>query len=239
MWSGPYRDLYFHSVCVCKLWILPLSWFVYERMRLRPRPHVSVFNWKRNFFFTHTATVHMYLMKPIKENGTFRKRSLEWKFLKALFSRVCVDRRNRNSSKTLRSQYQFQSTPRNIRNLFEMADGRFPSSGMPSRLSYRFKSINQIRVEGRKRCESATSAREFFWKRKKKVAFSNEYGNVWQGLYLINARVLKIERSLYVKMLYSASLGLDWKECNLFKRSFCSVRFWKYAMKLCIIQCYP
>ena len=37
---------------------------------------------------------------------------------------VRVYRRKRNFSKTLRTRYQFQSTPRNIRNL--MADGRFP-----------------------------------------------------------------------------------------------------------------
>ena len=47
------------------------------------------------------------------------------------FSRVelfhgCVDRRKRNFSKTLRTHYQFQPTPRNIRNFFKMADGRFP-----------------------------------------------------------------------------------------------------------------
>ena len=59
------------------------------------------------------------------ENETFRKRSLEWNFLKTLFSRVRVDRQKRNFSKTLRTQYQFKSTPRNIRNLFKMADGRF------------------------------------------------------------------------------------------------------------------
>ena len=82
---------------------------------------------------------------------TFRKRSPEWNLLKTLFSRVRVDRgkRNfsktlsrvelfenavfactcgqtkRNFSKTLRTHYQFKSTPRNIRNLFKMADGRF------------------------------------------------------------------------------------------------------------------
>ena len=59
------------------------------------------------------------------ENGTFRKRSLEWNFLKTLFSRVRVDRQKRNFSKTLRTHYQFKSTPRNIRNLFKMADERF------------------------------------------------------------------------------------------------------------------
>ena len=35
MWSGPYWELYCHAVCMWKLWNLPLSWFVYERIRLR------------------------------------------------------------------------------------------------------------------------------------------------------------------------------------------------------------
>ena len=60
------------------------------------------------------------------ENRTFRQRSLELNFLKTLFSRVPVYRRERNFSKTLRTHYQVQSTPSNIRNLFKMADGRFP-----------------------------------------------------------------------------------------------------------------
>ena len=53
-------------------------------------------------------------MKTINQNGTFRKRSPYWNFLKTLFSRLRVDMRKRNFSKTLRSHYQFQSTPRNI-----------------------------------------------------------------------------------------------------------------------------
>ena len=49
-------------------------------------------------------------MKTINEKGTFRKRSPEWNFLK-----------------TLRTKYQFQSTPpHNIRNLLKVAEGRFP-----------------------------------------------------------------------------------------------------------------
>ena len=81
---------------------------------------------KRNFFFTDTASVHTYPMKTINENGTFRKRSPEWNVLKTLFSRVRVDKRKRNFSKTLRTKYQFQSTPHNIRNLLKVAEGRFP-----------------------------------------------------------------------------------------------------------------
>ena len=71
-----------------------------------------------------TASVHTYPMKTINENGAFRKRSPKCNFLKTLFF-ACVDRRKRNVSKTLRSHYQFQSTPRNFRNLFKLADGRF------------------------------------------------------------------------------------------------------------------
>ena len=63
-------------------------------------------------------------MKTIDENGTFRKRSPDWNFLKTPFSRVRVDRRKRNFSKTLRTHYQFQSTLR--KNLSNMADERFP-----------------------------------------------------------------------------------------------------------------
>ena len=64
-------------------------------------------------------------MKTINEDGTFRKR-FPGNFLKTLFSRVRVDRRKRNFSKTLRTHYQFQSSPCNIRNLFKVAEGCFP-----------------------------------------------------------------------------------------------------------------
>ena len=47
-------------------------------------------------------------------------------FWKRCFSRVSVDRRKRNFSKTLTTYYQFQSSPCNIRNKFKVADGRFP-----------------------------------------------------------------------------------------------------------------
>ena len=65
-------------------------------------------------------------MKTINENGLFRKRSPEWNFLKTLFSRVRVDKRKRNFSKKLRTNYQFQYTPHNIRNLLKVAEGPFP-----------------------------------------------------------------------------------------------------------------
>ena len=147
---------------------------------LRPRPHVSVSIWKSNFFFTHTASVHTYPMKSINENATFRKRSPEWSFLKTLFLRVRVDRRKRNLPKTLRSQYQFHATPRNIRNLFPFLSFNTYASSMRSRVSFRFEIDSlYIRVDGRKRWENATGGREFFWKRRKKVAFPYEY--VWTG----------------------------------------------------------
>ena len=52
---------------------------------LRPCPHESVLIWKRDSFFTDTASVHTNPMKTINENGTFRKRSPEWNFMKTLF----------------------------------------------------------------------------------------------------------------------------------------------------------
>ena len=91
-------------------------------------------------------------MKTINENETFRKRSPEWNFLKTLFSRVCVDKtkterkQKENKKKTLRSRHNVQSTPRNMKDLFKMADRRFPflsfntyASSMRSRASYRFQ----------------------------------------------------------------------------------------------------
>ena len=93
---------------------------------LRPCPHVSVFIGKGNFFFTGATSVHTYPMKTINENGTFCKRFPECNFLKTQFSRVSVDRRKRNFSKTMTTHYQFQSSPCNIGNLFKVAEGRFP-----------------------------------------------------------------------------------------------------------------
>ena len=109
---------------------------------LRPCARVSVFIWKRNFLFTDTTSVHTYAMKTINENGTFRKR-LPGNFLKTLFSRVRVDRRKRNFSKTLRTHYQFQSSPRNFRNLFKLADGRFPFLSFRECFHWRFHSRGQ------------------------------------------------------------------------------------------------
>ena len=68
-------------------------------------------------------------MKTINENGTFRKPSPEWNFLKTLFSRVRVDKRKRNFSKTAEDKKKFQSlqsAPHSIRNLLKEAEGRFP-----------------------------------------------------------------------------------------------------------------
>ena len=48
-----------------------------QKTYLRPRPHVSVFIWKRNFFVADTASVHTYPMKTVTENATFWKRSPE------------------------------------------------------------------------------------------------------------------------------------------------------------------
>ena len=42
-------------------------------------PHVSIFIWKLNFFFTDTASLHTYPIKTINEDGTFWKRCFTWK----------------------------------------------------------------------------------------------------------------------------------------------------------------
>ena len=78
-------------------------------------------------------------------------------------------------SKTLTSQYQFQSIQRAHNNEYARTHH--------TRSSYRLKiivfaSIHHIHVDGRKRCENATCGHEFFEKRGKKVAFSSEYGYV-------------------------------------------------------------
>ena len=117
-------------------------------------------------------------MKPINENGTSRKHSPEWNFLKTLFSRVHEDRRKRNFSKTLKSHYQFQATPRNIRNLFKTADG---ASSMRSRVSYRFQIDSSYTCGRAKTMRKRYEWTRIFENREKKVAFSNEYRYVLTG----------------------------------------------------------
>ena len=74
----------------------------------------------------YLGPIHTYPFSFQNAISSLQIRLPEWNFLKTLFSRVRVDRRKRNFSKTLITHYQFQSTPRNIRNLFKMADGRLP-----------------------------------------------------------------------------------------------------------------
>ena len=66
--------------------------------KFRPRPYVSVFVWKRNFFFADTSSVHTYPMKTVTVNATF------------CLSCFCVDGENRNLSKTMTFQYLIQPT---------------------------------------------------------------------------------------------------------------------------------
>ena len=66
--------------------------------RLTPRPHVSVFVWKRRFFF---QVGHTYSVETVTENASFQKRSPEWKFLKTLATRSRVDGRKRSFSNTM------------------------------------------------------------------------------------------------------------------------------------------
>ena len=91
------------------LFLGPVHTFENATLSLRIRPPSTRIRWKQSM-----------------QTELFEYRTPEWNFLETLFSRVRVDRRKRNFSKTLRTHYQFQSTSRNIRNLFKMADERFP-----------------------------------------------------------------------------------------------------------------
>ena len=165
-------------------------------------------------------------MKMITENGTFRKRYPEWNCLKTMFLRVRLDKRKRNFSKTLRSHYQFHSTPRNIRNLFKMADGRFPflsfntyASSMRSRVSYRFQ-IDSSYTCGRaktmrKRCENATSGRGFFENGETKLRFQTNSDTCGQGPRLQVTKVISVFCPFNIhRFFYSPSQKLG-GECRV------------------------
>ena len=85
-----------------------------------------------------------------------------------------------------RTSQQYKPTPKKFKDganlLFRgLIIANTYASSMRSRVSYRFlKSIYRIRMDRRKRYD-LTSGREVFWKRRKIVAFSNEYGYVWTG----------------------------------------------------------
>ena len=68
--------------------------------------------------------------------GNFSKTLSRVELFETLFSRVRVDRRKKNFSRTLKTHYQFQSTPHNIKNLLKMADGRFPLLSFMLRLIF-------------------------------------------------------------------------------------------------------
>ena len=160
-------------------------------------------------------------MKTINENGTFRKRSPEWNFLKTMFSRVRVDKRKRNFSKTLRSHYQCHSTPRNIRNLFKMADGRFPflsfntyASSMRSRVSYRFQ-IDSSYTCGRAKTMRKRYGRGFFEHGEKKLRFQTNTDKCGQGPRLLVTKVISVFRPFHIhRFFYSPSQKLG-RECRV------------------------
>ena len=85
-----------------------------------------------------------------------------------------------------RTSQQYKPTPKKFKDganlLFRgLIIANTYASSMRSRVSYRFlKSIYRIRMDRRKRYD-LTSGREVLWKRRKIVAFSNEYGYVWTG----------------------------------------------------------
>ena len=67
-------------------------------LRLTPRPHVTVFVWKRRFFL---QVGHTYSVETVTENASFQKRSPEWRFVKTLATRLRVDGLKRSFSNTM------------------------------------------------------------------------------------------------------------------------------------------
>ena len=65
-------ELTFRIILAFSLWSLWKLKKNYGVIRFRPCPRVSVLLWKCNFFFTDTASVHMYPMKAKTETETLR-----------------------------------------------------------------------------------------------------------------------------------------------------------------------
>jgi len=151
---------------------------------LRIRLPSTRIRWKRS--------IKTELFENALQSGTFWKRCF----------RVYAWTNENETFRTLRSHYQFHSTPRNIRNVFKMADGRFPflsfntyASSMRSRVSYCFQ-IDSSYTCGRAKTLQVdadflkTEKKSCVFKRirirvdgsrirKEKVAFSNGY--MWTG----------------------------------------------------------
>ena len=146
----------------------------------------------------------------------------QWKrnFLKTMFSRV--DKRKRNFSKTLRSHHQFHSTPRNIRNLFKMADGRFPFlsfntyvSSMRSRVSYRFQIDSSYTCGRAKTMRKRYEWTRIFWKRRKKLRFQTNTDTCGQGPRLQVTKVISVFCPFSIhRFFYSPSQKLR-GECRM------------------------
>ena len=88
MWSGPYWKLYCHAVCTWKLWNLPLSWFVQERIRpnlINPRVlkierglHVKMLD-SAPFTWRNATCWRDYLLKGILRNH-FLSENMQWNY---------------------------------------------------------------------------------------------------------------------------------------------------------------
>ena len=129
--------------------------------RLTPRPHVTVFVWKRRFFL---QIGHTYSVETVTENASFQKRSPEWRFLKTLATRLRVDRRKRSFSNTMMHW---------IHHLL---------------LTFR-SSVQRFRMDGRKRFEYATCGRVFFCKTEEKISVSKVSGCVSPRLKMVFSEI--------------------------------------------------
>ena len=124
----------------------------------RPRPQVSAFIWKHDFFFFRPL---------VSDENDYWKRSFSKTlfrvelFENAVFECTC----GRNLSKKLTSHYLFQFTLRAHNS--EYACVKQTRSGYRLKIIV-FKSIHCKRVDRPKQCEIATCGPEFFWKRRKK-----------------------------------------------------------------------
>ena len=88
MWSGPYCELYCHTLCAWKLWNLPLSWFVHERIRpnlINPRVlkierdlYVKMLD-SAPFTWRNATCWRDYLLKEILRNH-FLSENMQWNY---------------------------------------------------------------------------------------------------------------------------------------------------------------
>ena len=121
-----------------------------------PRPHVSVFVWKRRHFPLVWPSAHTYPVKTITKNASFQKCSPEWKHLKTLASCLHVDGRKRRFSNSMMSYIVYTSY------ITSITHGR--CAGW-----YLFPSFELFCLDGGKRFDNTKCRRVFWGKRREKI----------------------------------------------------------------------